>query len=59
MVIKTFDLVPKHTFDIVPKFIKTFNLLVWSSEIRSSDHFPNHPVAFSGAHKIETMTFTL
>jgi hypothetical protein len=32
-IIKMFDLVPKHTFYLVPKFIKTFDLKVRSSEI--------------------------
>jgi hypothetical protein len=35
-----FDQVIKHNFDQTPKLLETFDQLIWSSEIRSSDHFP-------------------
>jgi hypothetical protein len=37
---KTFDLVPKKTFDLLPNLRETFDLLKRSSEIRSSDQLP-------------------
>jgi hypothetical protein len=33
--------VKKHNFDQTPKLLETFDQLIWSSEIRSSDHFPD------------------
>jgi hypothetical protein len=30
----------KHNFDQTPKLLETFDQLIRSSEIRSSDHFP-------------------
>jgi hypothetical protein len=35
-----FDQVIKHNFDQTPKLLETFDQLIRSSEIRSSDHFP-------------------
>ncbi len=37
---KTFDLVTKNAFDLVPNLTETFDLLKRSSEIRSSDQLP-------------------
>jgi hypothetical protein len=31
----------KHNFDQTPKLLETFDQLIRSSEIRSSDHFPS------------------
>jgi len=35
--IKTFDQVTKHTFDQTPVLLETFDQVIRSSEIRSSD----------------------
>jgi hypothetical protein len=35
--IKTFDQVTKHTFDQTPVLLETFDQLIRSTEIRSSD----------------------
>ncbi len=42
----------KHNFDQTPKLLETFDQLIRSSEIRSSDHFPYycHP-------KLNTVNF--
>ncbi len=37
---KTFDLVTKNAFDLVPNLTEAFDLLKRSSEIQSSDHLP-------------------
>jgi hypothetical protein len=34
----------KHNFDQTPKLLETFDQLIRSSEIRSSDHFPTEQV---------------
>ena len=36
-----FDQVIKHNFDQTPILLETFDQLIRSSEIRSSDHFPS------------------
>ena len=38
-----FDQVIKHNFDQTPKLLETFDQLIWSSEIRSTD-----PLSFAG-----------
>jgi hypothetical protein len=38
---KSFDLLPKKIFDLLPNLRETFNLLKRSSEIRSSDQLPD------------------
>jgi hypothetical protein len=38
--IKNFDQVKKHNFDQTPKLLETFDQLIQSSEILSSDRFP-------------------
>jgi hypothetical protein len=37
---KTFNLVTKNAFDLLPNLTETFDLLKRSSEIRSSDQLP-------------------
>ena len=37
---KTFDLLPTNNFDLLPKLTETFNLVVWSWSIWSSDQIP-------------------
>jgi hypothetical protein len=39
-IIKTFDLLPKNEFDLLPKLTETFDLVVRSCAIRSSDQTP-------------------
>ncbi len=39
-----FDQVIKHNFDQTPKLLETFDQMIRSSEIRSSDHFPTKKV---------------
>ena len=39
-IIKTFDLLPKKSFDLLPNLRETFDLLKRSIEIRSSDQLP-------------------
>ena len=39
-IIKTFDLLPKKSFDLLPNLRETFDLVKRSSEIRSSDQLP-------------------
>ena len=41
-IIKTFDLLPKNAFDLLPKLTETFDLVVRSSAIRSSDPTPTN-----------------
>ncbi len=36
----TFNLLPKNEFDLLPNLGETFDLVFWSSEIRSSDQLP-------------------
>ncbi len=42
---KTFDLVPKNAFNLVPNLKETFYLVVRSSAIRSSDHIPFYNIS--------------
>jgi hypothetical protein len=45
LALKTFDLVPKDAFDLVPNLKETFDLVVQSSAIRSSDHIPFYNIS--------------
>ncbi len=55
--IKTFDTVPKKRFDPVPNLTKTYDLVVRSSAIRSSDHFPlNVPREIYNCNFLRTKT---
>jgi hypothetical protein len=60
---KSFDLVPRNAFDLVPKLKETFDLVVRSSVIRSSvirssDQSPikSHPLKY---YSVNVITFTL
>ena len=49
--IKTFDQVTKHNFDQTPKLLETFDQVIRSSEIRSSD--PLSPLASRRHYRME------